>query len=86
MRYVGIVDTTGVDRLNEVAISSFPVKHPVAAKLHDGIDDDEETEGDDGQGGEGHQEAEHVGPGDPVQTTVGTSDTMNPELVHVIGI
>ena len=83
MSDVGIVDT-GVGRLNEVLISSCRVEYPVAMKLQDGIDDDEEAEGDDDQGGEGHQEAEKVGPRDPVQTTVRTSNTMNPELVHVI--
>ena len=68
----------------EVEISSHWIKHRVAVKLREGLDDDVETEGDDGQGGEGDQEAEHVRPGDPVQTTVGTSDSVNPELVHPI--
>ena len=85
MRYVGIVDTF-VDSVMEVEISSCWIKHRVAVKLRDGIDDDEEAESDYGQGRDGHQEAQHVGPGDPVQTTVGTSDTVNPELVHFIDI
>ena len=83
MRYVGIVDTF-VHSLIEVEISSPRIEHRVAVKLREGLDDDVETDGDDGQGGEGDQEAEHVRPGDPVKTTVGTSDTVNPELVHPI--
>ena len=51
-------------------------------KIHDCINDYKEAEGDGGQGGEEHQETEHVGPRNPVQTTVRASHTMNPKLVH----
>ena len=81
VRNVGIVDT-GVGCINQIEISSDGVKLYVALKLHDGIDNDEEAEGDDGQGAEGDQEAEHVGAGDPVQAAVRTPHTVNPELVH----
>ena len=81
MSDVGVVDTS-VARYGKVLVSCCWVKNPVTMKIHDGINDDEEAEGDGGQGGEEHQETEHVGPRNPVQTTVRASHTVNSELVH----